>query len=95
MISHTCLTAPTGVPVDVMTHWASERGPPRETCRLLPIGQLVVVAYDGVVPTKPVAIPTPETVAITRAADIATVRKRRLVEFMSFIRITVTRESYA
>jgi hypothetical protein len=83
------------VPVDVMTHWASELEPPRKTCRLLPTGQVVAVADDGVVPTKAVEIPTPVTVAITKATDIATVRKRRLVECMSFIRITVTTASYA
>ena len=54
MISHTCLTAPTGVPVDVMSHWKSEPEPSRETCKLLPVGHVVVVAYDDVIPNTAV-----------------------------------------
>jgi hypothetical protein len=89
------LTAPTGVPVDVMTHWKSEPEPSRETCKLLPVGHVVVVAYDDVVPNTAVEIPTPVTVAITKAADNATVLRRCLDECMSFIDSTVTTPGYA
>jgi hypothetical protein len=69
---------PTGVPVDVMTHWTSFGDPPRATCRVLPSGQLVDEADDGVVPTKDVATPTPDTVASTRAIVIVIDRNRNL-----------------
>jgi hypothetical protein len=82
------------VPVEVMTHWRLEDDPPTGACRLLPVGQVVVVADDGVVPRNAVEIPTPETVAITTATVNATVRRRYLVECKSFIRRTVTTTSY-
>ena len=40
MISHTCFTPPTGVPVDLMTHCAAP--PPIGACRDDPAGQLVL-----------------------------------------------------
>ena len=69
---------PTGVPVDVMTHWTSFGEPPRATCSVLPTGHVVGAAADGVVPTKDVATPTPETVASTRTNDMVIVRRRYL-----------------
>ena len=93
MISHTCLTAPTGVPVDVMTHWTSFAEAPCATCSVLPTGQDVDEAEDGVVPTNDVATPMPDTVARMRANDMVIVRRRYLDEWMSFIRRTVTTSS--
>jgi hypothetical protein len=80
MISHTCLIPPTGVPVEVMTHWTSLGDPPRATCSVLPTGQDVGDAADGVVPTKDVATPMPVTVVRMRANDMMSVRRRYLVE---------------
>jgi hypothetical protein len=94
MISHTCLIAPTGVPVDVMTHCVAKGEPPFGDSRLLPAGQLVVVADEVVVPTIVVEMPTPETVAIKTAADSTTARGRNLFECKSFIRRTVTSAGY-
>ena len=85
MISYTCLIAPTGVPVEVITHCTPPEEPPCEVCKLLPAGQVVGVADDGVVPTKAVEIPTPETVAIITATSATTVRRRYFVECKSFI----------
>ena len=47
MINHTCLTPPTGVPVDVMTHCACELVPPVGCFKTLPTGQVVDTAGDG------------------------------------------------
>jgi hypothetical protein len=71
---------PTGVPVDVMTHWTSLGDPPRDTCNVLPTGQVVDDAAEGLVPTNDDATPTPETVARTRAIDIIIDRRRNLDE---------------
>ena len=46
MINQTCLTAPTGVPVDVITHCACELDPPFGSCSELPAGQVVETAAD-------------------------------------------------
>src|SRR5580692_7822740 len=83
MISHTCLIAPTGVPVEVMTHCAWLLDPPWGTCNELPAGQVVLggEADDAVVPTTAVERPTPESamVAIAAAAIAAERMGRRLV----------------
>jgi len=55
---------------------------------VLPTGQVVGDAADGVVPTKDVATPTPETAARTKTNDMVIVRSRYLDECMSFIRRT-------
>jgi hypothetical protein len=70
MISQTCLIAPTGVPVDVMTHCAWPFDPPWGTCNELPAGQLVLggAADDAVVPTIAVETPTPESAIVAIAA---------------------------
>jgi hypothetical protein len=81
------------VPVEVMTHWTSFGDPPRAACSVLPTGQVVGDAADGVVPTKDVATPMPETAARMRANDMVIVRSRYLDECMSFIRRTVTTSS--
>src|SRR5580698_4982489 len=49
MMSHTCLTPPTGVPVEVITHCAWLLGPPLGTCNELPAGHVVPpgVGKDG------------------------------------------------
>jgi hypothetical protein len=94
MMSHTCLIAPTGVPVEVMTHCVSKGEPPLGDSRLLPAGQLVVVADEVAVPTNVVEIPTPETVAIKTAASSTTARGRNFIECKSFIRRTVETQGY-
>src|ERR1700742_438906 len=48
MISQTCLTPPTGVPVEVMTHWAWLVGPPLGADSVLPAGHDVVPYPAGV-----------------------------------------------
>ena len=58
MISQTCLMAPTGVPVAVMTHWAPP--PPVEgASRLLPAGQVA-----GALSDEDAVAPRPVTAAI-------------------------------
>ncbi len=47
MMSHTCLTAPTGVPVEVITHCAWLLAPPAGSCNELPAGHDVGVAADA------------------------------------------------
>src|ERR1700723_3439641 len=94
MMSHTCLIAPTGVPVEVITHCVSKGEPPLGDSRLLPAGQLVVVADEVAVPTNVVEKPTPETEAIKTAASSTTARGRNFIECKSFIRRTVERQGY-
>jgi hypothetical protein len=59
------------------------------------MGHEVVVADEDAVPTNAVEIPTPVTVAITRATESATVLRRCLDECMSFIRVKVPVAGYA
>src|SRR5580692_8074995 len=85
MMSHTCLIPPTGVPVEVITHCSLPGEPLVATFRVLPAGQVVGVAEEGVAPTNTVEIPTPETVAIMTATSATTARTRYFVECKSFI----------
>jgi hypothetical protein len=96
MMSHTCLIPPTGVPVDVITHWAWDVGAPLWTCRLLPTGQLLAaaVAYEDVELTRATETLAPET-AMSKALIMVTTRRRFLTRDKSFIRRMVTMESYA
>src|SRR5580698_4926726 len=83
MISHTCLIPPTGVPVEVITHWAWLLVPPWGTCRELPAGQEVLggAADDAGVPTNAFVMPTPEksATAPTAAANVVPKRTRRRI----------------
>ena len=49
MISQTCLIAPTGVPVDVITHWSCPLVPPVGCSSSLPIGQVVETVVAALV----------------------------------------------
>src|ERR1700722_4052631 len=71
MISHTCLTPPTGVPVEVITHCAWLLEPPLGTCSELPAGQVDApgaATDDGGAATAPVEIPAPARVNTPMAA---------------------------
>ena len=94
MISHTCFTPPTGVPVEVMTQVSWKGDPPLGVWRLLPAGQADGEADDEVVPTNAVETPTPETAATIAATTSAIAHGRRLAECKSFISRTVARADY-
>ena len=79
MINHTCLIPPTGVPVEEMTHCASDSDPPRGTCRVLPNGQVVELAYEDVVPKRAPETVNPVRVAIPTAGAAPVRRRRRLI----------------
>src|SRR5580704_13692385 len=97
MISHTCLIAPTGVPVDVMTHCACELDPPAGICSEAPAGHVVdLTAPADVVPTKAVVRLTPvrAIIAANAAATSEAVRnRRRLIPEIRTDALLLTRRS--
>ena len=84
MINQTCLTAPTGVPVDVITHCACELEPPFGSCSELPAGQVVETAADadGVFTIAVDTLAPDSAMSPTAPESIAPVRTRcRLILF--------------
>ena len=77
MINQTCFTAPTGVPVAVITHWSVP--PPAGTCRVLPAGQVAGAADEEAVAAIPVTATTQTAIIPTEAVTVAARTRRRFL----------------